>query len=131
MSSIFGKTFNVLEQALDVRYRRNAVISSNVANSETPGYRAREYDFSGELEKVLGAKDELIKTNSSHMDLSSTSGARIVYDNSGPVGADGNNVDLDISMAKMSENSRGYASSATWLGVQLKILSSAVKGRGI
>jgi flagellar basal-body rod protein FlgB len=128
--AIFGKTFNVLEQALDVRYKRFGVLASNIANSETPGYRSRDYDFSGELEKVLGVKDELEKTNPMHMDVSSSSGARIVYDNSHAVGADGNSVDLDKATAKLADNSRGYQNSATWLGVQLKILSQAVKGRG-
>ena len=131
MSSIFGKTFNVLEQALDIRYKRHAVLASNIANSETPGYRARELDFTGELEKALGAQGEVSKTNPMHMDIGSADGERIIYDNSMPVGADGNSVDLDVATSKMADNSRGYGGSATWLGVQLKVLSTAVKGRGI
>ena len=128
---LFDNTLNVIEKSMDLRFRRHRLLSSNVANSETPNYRSRELDFSGELEKVLGAKPEnnLVKTSPLHMDTAAGSGPHVVLDDTAAMGADGNNVDLDISMGKISENSRAYGNATTWLGVQLRLLKTAARGR--
>lgn len=127
---IYDTTFDLLQRAMDVRIKRHAVLSSNVANSETPNYKARELDFAGELNKVLTQKTENVeKTNTMHMDLDENSSSHVILDNSGAVGADGNNVDLDISMGKLGENVRAYSNAATWLGVQLRLLKNVTKGR--
>lgn len=127
---LFDKTCDVIEKSMDLRFRRHMVLSSNVANSETPNYQARELDFSGELDKALGRGSEpVVKTNPLHMDLASGSGSHTVLDTSGAMGADGNNVDLDIAMGKIAENSRAYSNATTWLGVQLRLLKTAARGR--
>ncbi|MBP9837274.1 MAG: flagellar basal body rod protein FlgB [Proteobacteria bacterium] len=128
---IFNETFDLIQKSMDLRFKRHGVLASNVANSETPGYRARELEFSGELSRVLqqGKANNLEKTNHLHMDLDLSSQNHIVIDQSIPVGADGNSVDLDTSMGKIAENSRAYNNAATWVGVQLRLLKSAAKGR--
>jgi flagellar basal-body rod protein FlgB len=126
---LFNDTFDVIQKAMDLRLDRHAVLSSNIANSDTPGFHAKELDFSGELQRALGAHGELEKTNTLHMDLTSRETAHLVEDDTGAMGADGNNVDLDLEMGKMGENSREYANAATWLGVQLRLLKTAVRGR--
>lgn len=126
---LFDNSFVALEKSLDLRFRRHSALASNIANAETPNYKARELDFAGELERAIGRDNEgLIKTNPSHMDLSSSEGAHIVYDNSMPVGADGNNVDLDISMNRLADNSRGYMSAVSLLTVKLRLLRSVARG---
>ena len=55
---LFDKTFDVLEKSMDLHFKRHSVLASNVANSETPGYKAREIDFAGELERALGESKE-------------------------------------------------------------------------
>src|SRR5262245_24580997 len=115
---LFNNTFDLIERSMDLNFRRHALLSSNIANSETPGYRARELDFAGELQKVLGeSQDPVMKTDPRHMDLASGSMSHVVMDDSGAMGADGNNVDLDISMGKLADNSRQYSNAANWLGV--------------
>lgn len=128
---LFNNTFEVIERSMDLRFRRHALLSSNIANSETPGYRARELDFAGELEHVLGqtSSEEVQKTDTRHMDLATGSVSHVVMDDSGAMGADGNNVDLDISMGKMAENARAYQNAANWLGVQLRLIKTAARGR--
>ena len=128
---LFNNTFDILERSMDVRFKRHSLLSSNVANSETPGYKARELDFAGELERVLGSGPQTLeKTNPGHLDLSSGSMAHVVLDETGAVGADGNNVDLDIAMGKLSDNARGYQSAAGWLGVEMRLLKNIARGRG-
>jgi len=127
---LFDANFDVIRKAMDLRIKRHALLSSNVANSETPNFRARELDFSGELEKVLGqSKDGLAQTNSRHMDITANGQAHVVYDRVGAVGADGNNVDLDLQMGRLSENSRSYQNAVNLIGVQLRLLKTAARGR--
>lgn len=125
---IFDDTFIGLEKSLDLRFKRHVLLASNVANSETPNYRARELDFSGQLEKALGQNsEELLKTNSKHLDVTASEGEHIVYDNSGTMGSDGNNVDLDIMMGKISSNARGYEGSVNLLSQKLKLIRTFIR----
>ena len=128
---LFDTTLAAMEKKMDLAFNRHALITSNIANSETPNYKARELDFAGELEKALGRKEEtLVKTNPQHLDLASNQGSHIVLDNTGAVGADGNNVDLDIAIGKLSENARSYSGTTNLLLMKFRILRMAASGRG-
>lgn len=133
---VFDSTFSALNKAMDLRFKRHAVLASNVANSETPNFKGRELDFAGELSRALTYKsasketEGLVKTNSSHMDIGGSDGAHVILDRTSQVGADGNNVDLDISMGKISENSRSYNGAATYMALKLQLLKTAVRGGG-
>ena len=133
---LFDNTVGAIEKAMDLYFKRHAVITGNIANSETPNYRAREIDFAGELQKAVGkdvaklSGQAVEKTNPMHMDLSSNSNAHIVFDDRGAMGADGNNVDLDISMGKLSSNARAYGSLATMMSIKFRLLRDAVQNRG-
>ena len=128
---LFDNTFDAIEKKMDLHLRRHAVLSSNLANADTPNYTARDVDFAGELQKALGHSEEpLKKTDPRHMDLSASSGAHVVLDNTMPVGADGNNVDLDKTVGRISANARGYTGAATLLQMKLRILRMAARGRG-
>lgn len=129
---IFGNSFAAMEKRLDLSLRRHALLAGNIANHETPNYKAREYDFGGEIQKVMGESDQtLVKTSGKHMDLGSNGDAHVVNDNSMPVGADGNNVDLDIEMGKLAANSRDYQEALNLLGAQLKFIKAGISGRGV
>lgn len=127
---IFDNVFATLEKSMDIRFKRHAILTGNIANTDTPGYRAREVDFSGELDRALNEKAEaLTKTNALHMDVSSESAAHTVLDTSGTIGADGNNVDLDIQLGKVSSNSRGYQNALSLYDMKLRLLRLAVRPR--
>jgi len=130
---IFDKTFGALERRMDLALKRHTVLSSNVANAETPNYRAREVDFAGALKQALGANssDPLEKTNPKHMSVGGSGQEFITFDNTGAVGADGNNVDLDITMGKLSRNSATYEHSVSLLQMKLRLLRMAARGRGV
>ena len=127
---LFDKTFNAIEKKLDLHLKRHSVLSGNVANFDTPNYRAREVDFAGELQKALDTKEQVLgKTNARHLDLVSETSAHIIFDNSGAVGSDNNNVDLDIAMGKLSANSRAYQKAVTLLSMKLRMMQQAARGR--
>ncbi len=125
---LFDKTFNVLEKSLDLRTKRHSLLSSNIANSETPNFQARELDFAGELQKALNEQTSPLEvTNQGHLDLSASSASHIVIDNSGAMGADGNNVDLDLAMGKLSSNARAYTETVSYLNTKLRFLREAIR----
>ncbi len=126
---IFDSTLQAIERKLDLSIKRHAILSGNIANQETPNYVAREYDFGREIESALGSdSDTITRTNGRHMDIGGSSNSHVSIDKSTPFGADGNNVDLDIEMGKLSANSRDYNSSINLLTVKLKMLKAAVSG---
>ncbi len=127
---IFDTTFSVIERAMDLRTRRHGVLAGNIANSETPNFRAREVDFAGELDRMLtnGPKSEVAKTNPKHMDLTANEASHIVFDDSGAVGGDGNNVDLDLALGKISDNGRRYTAAANYLNMKLRVIRFAASG---
>lgn len=55
MSSI-AKNFEVYSKALDLRSQRHQVLASNIANADTPNYKARDFDFSAAMQNALGGK---------------------------------------------------------------------------
>jgi flagellar basal-body rod protein FlgB len=129
---IFDQTFSGLERAMDLQFKRHEILAGNAANSETPNYRARELDFSGELEKAFGEKNTpMTLTNSKHMDIGGEASDHVVFDNAGQVGADGNNVDLDITMGKISANAKGYDGASMLLSKKLMLMRAFIRpGRG-
>ncbi len=128
---IFDQTMEGIQRAMDIQFRRHAVLTSNVANAETPNYRAREVDFAGELQRAFGTNEATVnKTDARHLDLAETSMSHVTFDNSGAMGADGNNVDLDLTMGKISSNGRAYDSAANLLGQKFKMLRTFVRKGG-
>ncbi len=129
IDKLFDRTVPGLEKALDLNWRRNEAITSNIANAETPQYRAVDVDFAGELERAFQSKNQsaLKKTDSKHMDLMSNGSARLVADLSGATKGDGNNVDLDTQMGRLVYNSGKYSIAASMVRKKLRMLRTAVQ----
>lgn len=129
---MFGSNHAGLVKALDLTHKRNQAIVSNIANAETPMYRATDLNFAGELEKAFGAsRNAVAKTNSKHLDVSSANGqAHFVPDNAGVTKPDGNNVDIDIQMGQLTFNSGRYSGAARMLRKQIQLLKTAIREGG-
>ena len=130
IDNFFDKQLGGLTKAMDLSQRRNEVLASNIANADTPGFRAGDLDFAGELAQAFGEANgsAITKTDSSHLDVSSQNGnAHIVEDFSGSTKADGNNVDIDIQMGQLAQNAGTYTSAATLMRKQLGILKLAIR----
>jgi flagellar basal-body rod protein FlgB len=107
---IDDKTTKALEAALKFREMRQELISSNVANAETPGYKAKRLDFEAAFARALDV-DGQMPMNMSDEDHYNVGGGGFdnlqpeVYDDpSGIVSDDGNTVDREKEMALMAEN---------------------------
>jgi flagellar basal-body rod protein FlgB len=129
MKAMFDRTIPALEKSLDLSWRRNEAITSNVANAETPGYRAVDMNFAGELERAFqaGAPSQLKKTDSKHMDVMSNGKAFVTEDLSGATRPDGNNVDIDVQMGKMVYNQGKYSMGASLIRKKLHMMRTAIR----
>jgi len=115
-------------QGLDQRSRRHAAIASNVANADTPGYRAVDLSFGRQLEKAsLG----LATTHPGHRTggTGGLSGRDQLVLSGGLARRDGNDVDIDREMGKLAQNQIEYQFLARRLSSQFGKLREAITGR--
>jgi flagellar basal-body rod protein FlgB len=122
LDSLFEQTVTGLNKALDLSWSRGKVIASNISNAETPKYRASRFEFGKELEQAFvaqgegrGVASEVTKTDSKHLDLTRNSSASLRPDLSGFTKADGNNVDIDMQMAELANNSGDFSTAVQLL----------------
>lgn len=117
------KGFSVLHRILQAANARHKVLASNIANAETPGYKARDITFGDAFGKQLN----LIKTDSKHMNSTNggTDGKMEVKKN--PSWGDRNNVELNVEVAKMQENAIRHAAAIKILNSKIKMYKDAIK----
>ena len=114
--------------ALSLRERRNNMLASNIANAGTPGYKARDLDFSSEMERQVG-DSPVLKTSSRHIDsLAGLGGSGVQYRQPLNPSLDGNTVEMSVEQMEFSENSLGYMTTLTFLNRRISGLMSAIRG---
>jgi flagellar basal-body rod protein FlgB len=132
--TIFDRTFRLLERTLDLRSARQRVIASNLANEETPGYRASELTFMDQLHSAHKGRLPIVlaATQPRHFGMHGPQGVQTVTGKLGEVPAgdlplDANSVNLELEMAKLSENVMQYNAAATILAANFRGLLSAIR----
>ena len=134
MRQLFGPTINMLQKAIDLRTRRHALITSNIANVDTPGYRAKDLPFRQVMEREMGGGQgdalPMTLTSAGHMDVSGSGGTGDDVPVSSEERGTPNNVDLDQEMAKLTENYLQYQMTVQALVKELDILKTAITEGG-
>jgi len=134
-----SKSSVIAEEALDYRALRQKLISGNLANVDTPYYRARDISFESmlakEAEKLSGAKKQpaFAKTHMMHLDPIVENGsdsAEVFFRGTHPTRNDGNNVDLDIETTEMSKNSIMYNALMSAYKKNTMIFKSVIDASG-
>lgn len=138
MAISFNNALGVHEQALLLRDQRSQVIATNIANSDTPGYKSRDLDFSNVLKQRMGLSNGDITLRTSH--------ARHISDSSvslgtGPVSEDalmyrtpvqpsldGNTVDEQLENANFAKNAMQHQASFQFLNGKFAGLKKALRG---
>ena len=121
-------------QALSLRTQRMALLAQNIANADTPNYKARDVEFSGVLADATGKMKvppvTLARTNPAHLPASgaSTSASPVLYRIPHAPALDGNTVESDVELAAIGENAIQYQATLTFLGGKLATLKSAITG---
>lgn len=121
------KGIQLLEEIIKTSAFRHKVLASNIANADTPGYKAKDVPFSQEVNnQVIG----MSATNPDHFqgtkNPKEVKGMVPVERSAGP---DGNNVALDMELAKMTENGLMYEAGVKLLSRKLMMYKNAVRGR--
>lgn len=128
LKGLFGGTMPLLERGLDMSALRHKLISSNIANEETPGYKARDINFQQELSGMLGSSLELSTTSGLHVGNSSEHRALpAITEEMAGAALDGNTVSLEKEMVKMAENSINYDTTLMILTKKFQGMRAAIK----
>lgn len=131
---VFDSTMTRLEQVLDLRAARHKVIAANIANEETPGYRAKDLPFGEALASALRGEPagRVVLTHVRHLEPRSTgagpAGVRLTEVPAGEAGADANTVHLEFELAKMADNAMNYNAAATIIALRFQQLLAAIRG---
>ncbi len=131
---VFKGTFDLLERAMDLRSTKHNVVMSNIANMDTPNYKAFDVVIEEEMEKAKGSDGttRVRKTHERH--LSGRHGAAgevrptLEKNRQTTLRKDGNTVDVDREMAKLSENNLMYDALAQIVSKKFQGLKDAIKG---
>lgn len=120
-----------LSAAVKLRSQRSEVLSSNLANADTPGYKARDFDFQSALGAAMGKQPRLTRTQASH--LNSHGGSRgpapdLQYRSPHQPSLDGNTVDTQTEKTQFAENAMMHQASLTFLNSRIRGLMNALKG---
>lgn len=124
------------EAALSLRGQRQQILASNIANADTPNYKARDIDFRKALEGAMGrgpSATPLATTAPGHLSASGTSGSSgasgaLMYRTPQQASIDGNTVEMDTERNQFTDNAIRYEASLTFLSGQIKGLLAAIQG---
>lgn len=131
MSINFDAALGIHADALRVRSQRAELLASNMANADTPNYKARDIDFQSAMK--MAASDQstgMETTHSNHINVSSGqfSSPAMQYRATVQDSLDGNTVDEQIEQAQFMQNSVQYQASLNFLGARFSGLLSAIRG---
>ena len=131
---VFDSTIGALNTSLNLRQLEHNVVASNIANADTPNYKAKRVEFETALREALGVTDDLrpVGTHPSHVVPAETDPTypQVYEDPNGIESLDGNTVDRAAEMAKLAESQILYNSSVQMLKRKLGMLKYAVSDGG-
>ncbi len=134
MAINFDKQFGVHEAGLNVHSKRLGLLANNLANADTPGFKARDIDFRAAMQQAVSAQQTrtsgLKQTHEKHLQ----SQARYLATETGfrtptqPDTGDGNTVDAAVEMAHYAQAAQQYQTSLTFLNGKIRSLLSVIRG---
>ena len=131
MSISFEKAFSNHADALRLRGQRMELLASNLANADTPGFKAKDIDFRSVLKKAesMVYPVTLNTTREGHIQAENDLGfGSVMYRIPAQASLDGNTVESQIEQVKFAENALQYQISMQFVGGAIKGLLSAIRG---
>ena len=144
MAVNIDKLFGVFDDALMLRARRGEIIAANMSNADTPGYKARDFDFQAALQQAKSGSGPMERTHANHLGgpprgLSGThanhlslvrpglSIGELDYRSPTQPSLDGNTVDVDREKSEFAENALHYQASMRFLSGKIKSMKELLK----
>ena len=136
MAINFDKALGIHEQALMLRAQRNGILATNIANADTPNYKARDIDFSAAMATLQGGSSNTVSlqaTQPGHIGADSNNtlsplGAQLQYRLPQQPRLDGNTVETHVEEAAYADNALRYQASLQFLGSKFATLKSVING---
>lgn len=133
MKISIDNALGVMPHALSLRSQRTSVLANNIANADTPGFKARDIDFRTALQQRTQAADAQasapMRTHPDHLHITNhSSRAELQYRNPLMPALDGNSVDTQLEQAAFAENSTQFLTTLRMLNGRITGLMSAIKG---
>lgn len=126
---LFSNTISTLEQAMNYSSLKQKVVSQNIANVDTPNYKAKEVSFKAEYDKALMHTFEANKTDRRHFEFKSNGkSSALVTRNNLNYNENGNSVDLDKEMTELATNQIYFNALTERINGKFNSLQSVIRG---
>jgi flagellar basal-body rod protein FlgB len=126
----FDKGFQLHTQGMQIRAQRAEVIAANIANADTPGYKAKGLEFKQALTQAQSKQQTgMSRTHDKHFDIRTELNNSVNYRiPNHPDTGDGNNVDVQVERNLYLKNSLEYQASVQFLNGKIKAMKKAITG---
>lgn len=128
MTISFDRALGIHAQALELRSQRTEVLAANLANADTPNYKARDLDFAATLARLQGEGQSLKATHATHLQAQGHNAGDLLYRMPTQMSLDGNTVEEEQEKADFADNALHYQASLRLLGSRIQGLMSAIRG---
>ena len=132
MAISLDKALGIHQHALEGRVKRAEVLANNLANADTPGYKARDVDFQAMMRKAQDSMSGfgMTRTHESHMDTSSMGAdSELLYRVPHQPSVDGNTVDAQQEQTRFMRNAMDYQASFQFLDGKVSGIKKALSGQ--
>jgi flagellar basal-body rod protein FlgB len=128
---MFDNVFGIHEQALLLHEQRIGVLASNMANADTPNYKARDIDFSEVLGRTDGGSLSMRATQAAHITIpeGELPAGDLKYRNPYQASLDGNTVEMPLEQAAFAENNVRYQASLRFINSAIAEMQLAITGQ--
>jgi len=131
MQTRLDREIGFMEQGLKLRSQRQQVLATNIANADTPNYKAQDIDFNQAMKSALSGSSTnsgLVATNPRHVTDASQGSAQVQARKQKQNSADGNTVDMDVEQSQFAENALQYETLVTLINSNFKNINSVMQG---
>ncbi len=129
-----SEDFSFYQAAINLRQQRQEVLASNIANADTPNYKARDFDFKAALQSAMGDSmrlpdTKLTLTSARHIPAQAVSPypAQLLYRQPLQPSLDGNTVDMNTERVQFADNTLRYQSDLTLISQRIKTMMAALQ----
>jgi flagellar basal-body rod protein FlgB len=139
LDGIFSsEVYQILEKSLNASALQQKLISNNIANVDTPGFKRSEVVFQSKLNEILDKKElsylPLTVTNERHIPVAAETSIQelqpeVVTNSETSLRQDDNNVDIDFEMSKLAENTTNYSTLAQLMSMKIGMLKTAISDK--
>jgi flagellar basal-body rod protein FlgB len=123
---VFKSAFGIHERALSVRSQRMEVLARNIANADTPSFKARDFDFKQVMREVQD--DAMTTTQAGHLSQGESGPLGLKYRTPFNTSFDGNTVELTVEQAKYGQSAGDYQATLNFLEQRVSGIRKALRG---